>query len=138
MLQVCVNRIAIFVKHSLTKASSAQYDIEMKNPLNRNPNPLPLFMHANLLKHRERVPRSTSSDPFTVVKRFSNDLADARALDNVRMWVYGSEGMCIDLELSLEADGESIITEPFPDAYDGRFRGFTTIYRRYGGKDGGW
>lgn len=97
-------------------------------------------MHANLLKHRERMPSAPDkmTNPFAVVKRFSNDLAEARSLDSVRMWVYGSAGMCIELEVSLAASGESIITEPFPDVYDGKFRDFTTIYRRYGGKDGGW
>lgn len=96
-------------------------------------------MHANLLKHRERMPGSArGTSPFAVVKRFSNDLAKSRSLDNVRMWVYRSMGMCIELELSSDADGETIVTEPFPVAYEGKFRDFASVYRRYGGKDGGW
>jgi alpha 1,2-mannosyltransferase len=135
MLQVSVDSIDTFIKHSsLNKAWLAQYDIEPTSPL-------PLFMHANLLKHRERMPASapdSATSPFAVVKRFSNDLAEERSLDNVRMWVYQSAGMCIELELSLDADGEIIVTEPFPEVYGGKFRNFVSTYQRYGGKDGGW
>jgi len=116
-----------------------QYDIE---PMSSLQHPFPLFMHANLLKHRQRMPAPTSGNttgPFTLLKRFSDDLAGARSLDNARMWVYRNSGMCIELELSPPVThGGYVITERFPDVYDGRFRNFTTMYRRYGGKDGGW
>jgi len=99
-------------------------------------------MHANLLKHRQRMPAPTSGNttgPFTLLKRFSDDLAGARSLDNAKMWVYRNSGMCIELELSPPiTQAEYVIIERFPNVYDGRFRDFTTMYRRYGGKDGGW
>jgi len=116
-----------------------QYDIE---PISSLKHPFPLFMHANLLKHRQRMPAPASgntTDPFMLLKRFSDDLADARSLDNAKMWVYRNSGMCIELELSPPVThGEYVTIERFTDVYDGRFRDFTAMYQRYGGRDGGW
>lgn len=64
--------------------------------------PKPLFVHANLLKHRNRVnaPSIASlsiGSPFTIIKRASNIDAYAPSLGAARMWVYGNEGSCLDV-----------------------------------------
>ena len=104
-----------------------------------------MFVHANLLKHRKRFQQHNGggrpTDPFPVVKRASNDLAHAQSLDGARMWVYQDQkfSMCVDLELPTDPhDGNEVIEEEFEEAYDGAFRGFTKMYRKHGGRDGGW
>ena len=103
--------------------------------------PLPLFVHANLLKHRNYVPRAGA---FQTIKRAALDLANLTSLDAARMWVYQSGGMCVDVELEEAKPGEvadeiqRVVEERWDQVYEGAFSGFSDMYHRHGGKGGGW
>jgi len=104
--------------------------------------PLPLFVHANLLKHRNYVP---GSGAFQTIKRAAFDGANLPSLDAARMWVYQSGGMCVDVEVQEQAtpggtaDGvQRVVEERWDQVYEGAFAGFADMYRRHGGKGGGW
>lgn len=135
-----------------------QYDITTpSDPLDH---PRPLFVHANLLKHRKRVPLSDldtnqtavgAPSPFSIIKRAANDISYADTLDEARMWVYMKHGMCVDLVVNsppretthfyLEATGPNhVVEERLDEVHGGVFADFTNMYRRHGGRveGGGW
>lgn len=121
-----------------------QYDIV--EPEGRG-HPLPLFVHANLLKHLGSLAPSGTASAFTIIKRAVDDMANARSLDAVRAYVYNTHGMCTDMEVYEDeskkgkggAGGQTIIEEDFETAYEGRFaKWYEQVYAKYGGKKGGW
>lgn len=125
--------------------------------------PKPLFVHANLLKHRNRVnvpsvKSLTIGSPFTIIKRASNIDAAAPSLGAARMWVYGNEGSCLDVGVRQDIlaevlknpmnstmsrgrhidDGQHVIEERFSEIHGAAFKDFDRMYRAQGGRDGGW
>lgn len=127
--------------------------------------PRPLFVHANLLKHRNRVNKPSIASlsvgsPFTIIKRASNIDAYAPSLGAARMWVYGNEGSCLDVGVRQDIladilmsqnnatqsgstamvidDGQHVIEERFAEIHNGAFKNFDRMYRAQGGRDGGW
>lgn len=125
-----------------------QYDIAQDPTHTRsndisNPHPLPLFIHANLLKHRSQgyaySPSSDDDTPFAIIKRLSDDVTESETLEAGRMWVYNHHGMCVDVEMRPEnrnegaGRGVGIVEERFEDAYHGAFRNFTMLYLKHGG-----
>lgn len=121
-----------------------QYDLV--SPSSFSSHPLPLFVHANLLKHLGSFVPPGSESPFSVIKRARDDVANSRALDTVRAFVYNTRGMCIDYEFYGDEakegqPGQRIVEEEMENAatYDGEFIGwYQDVYERYGGKKGGW
>ena len=108
--------------------------------------PLPLFVHANLLKHLGGMVPAGTASAFTIIKRATYDVANARSLDAVRAFVYNTHGMCTDMEVYEDelkkggnAAGQTIIEENFETAYEGRFaKWYEEVYAKHGGKKGGW
>ncbi|KAF8328664.1 mannosyltransferase putative-domain-containing protein [Cantharellus anzutake] len=120
-----------------------QYDLIDPPEAQATSHPTPLFVHGNLLKHMNLLP-SGGGSPFSVIKRFSTDVAKSRELDGAKMYVYNVHGMCIDLELLGEAavekggKGLKIVEEAFEEVYGGLLKRFSEIYYKHGGKGGGW
>ncbi|KAF8307448.1 hypothetical protein DL93DRAFT_2087974 [Clavulina sp. PMI_390] len=116
-----------------------QYDI-VESPTSGE-HPMPLFVHANLLKHLNRVPNFS---PFSVIKRAADDVAPSRTLDAVRAWVYNDgAGMCTDMEVYTDerggGTGQTLVEEDFESAYGGVFSGwYDNVYNKYGGRTNGW
>jgi alpha 1,2-mannosyltransferase len=117
-----------------------QYDIEK----NERGQYLPLFLHANLLKHRENRWESQGRRIFQTIKRISQDLSNEPSLDRVRAWVYHDRGMCVDImvkgadEDEVEAEGQNVVTERFEDVYGGVFKNVEEQWVKAGGKVGVW
>ncbi|KAF8318463.1 hypothetical protein DL93DRAFT_389925 [Clavulina sp. PMI_390] len=128
-----------------------QYDLTSQPSAHPNP----LFVHANLLKHRSELPSPSSNDglgPFSSIKRMSLDIASDHRLDDARMWVHNSRGLCLDLENVADPKGavnanrkewmltstNSVIEEKFANIAGKRWADFNEMYLRYGGKYGGW
>jgi alpha 1,2-mannosyltransferase len=122
-----------------------QYDIVEPE---RGGHPLPLFVHANLLKHLGGMVPAGTASAFTIIKRATDDVANARSLDAVRAYVYNTHGMCTDMEVYEDelkegkgggAGGQTVIEENFETAYEGRFaKWYEQVYAKHGGKKGGW
>ena len=116
-----------------------QYDIA-KNERGQH---LPLFVHANLLKHREGSDPGKTRRLFQTIKRASQDGANEPSLDRVRMWVYQDGGMCVDLDVGAARDNvvaqeQRVVREQFAEVYGGVFQDFEDRFFRHKGKVGGW
>lgn len=118
-----------------------QYDIEM----NKKGEYPPLFVHANLLKHRDIGWANKVTRLFRNIKRPSQDAASEPSLDRVTMWVYKTMGMCVDIKVD-PAQGnqvaagleQNVVMEYFDEAYDGAFKDFEEKWKAAGGKAGGF
>jgi alpha 1,2-mannosyltransferase len=117
-----------------------QYDIAK----NERGQYLPLFLHANLLKHRYTGWEAKGRRIFKTIKRASRDIANEPSLHRARMWVYTDAGMCVDLEVTVESDdkgeveAQKVITEQFDEVYGGVFKDVEVQWLQAGGKVGGW
>ncbi|KAF8588833.1 glycosyltransferase family 71 protein [Ramaria rubella] len=118
-----------------------QYDIAK----NERGQYLPLFLHANLVKHRYNSWQPKDRRLFQTIKRASQDDANEPSLDRARMWVYQDGGMCVDLAVDPASDNrvgagqeQKLMTEQFSVAYDGAFKDVEEQWIRAGGKQGGW
>ena len=89
----------------------------------------PLFLHANLLKHK---PPSIRGPVFTTIKRAAMDNVRDASLDFVTTSVRHSDGMCADLH------GEGVVEEQWETTFSSTLRDFEHLYLSYGGKYGGW
>ncbi|KAF8499359.1 mannosyltransferase putative-domain-containing protein [Gautieria morchelliformis] len=105
---------------------------------------LPLFLHANLLKHRYTAWEAKGRRIFKTIKRASQDIANEPSLDRARTWVYENAGMCVDLEVTVASDDEGgaqaqkVITEQFDEVYGGVFKDVEVQWIQAGGRVGGW
>lgn len=104
---------------------------------------LPLFLHANLLKHRYYGWGTEGRKIFQTIKRASQDIADEPSLRRMRTWVYDDSGMCVDIEVKATNVDEpeveqKVITEPFEEVYGGAFKDVEGQWLRAGGKVGSW
>lgn len=121
----------------------AQYDLA--DPATSSSHPSPLFVHANLLKHLNSG-FFANTNPFSIIKRPLDDVSNSRTLDNVRGFVYTTNGMCTDFELinnpkteDMGGETQRIIEENFEEVQDGKFNGwYDQVYKKHGGKTGGW
>ncbi|KAF8588834.1 glycosyltransferase family 71 protein [Ramaria rubella] len=117
-----------------------QYDIAK----NERGEYLPLFLHANLVKHRYSW-RLTKTPLFQTIKRASRDGSNEPSLDRTRVWAYEDWGWCVDLAVDATSDDKGeveqeqrLLTEQFSDAYSGVFKDVEEKWLRAGGKQGGW
>lgn len=114
-----------------------QNDI-LKNEQGQYP---PLFVHANLLKHRSLAWTYQTRTFFQSIKRFKYDNISERSLDRARVWVYDELGMCVDIRLddSQGNQGEQEITlEDFNEIFGEAFKDFENQWRDVGGSVGGF
>ena len=117
-----------------------QYDIAK----NERGQYLPLFLHANLLKHRYNRWESQGRRIFQTIKRANQDLSNEPSLERVRMWVYEEGGMCVDIEIKaarddeVEAGEQKVMTEQFEEVFGGVFKNVEEQWVQAGGRVGGW
>ncbi|KIJ51257.1 glycosyltransferase family 71 protein [Sphaerobolus stellatus SS14] len=118
-----------------------QYDIE-KNEYGEYP---PLFVHANLLKHRLKGWENRVDKLFKTIKRPSENSVQEPSLDRVTAWVYNAAGMCVDIKVDPAVDNrigagmeQRIVTEPFDQVYNGAFKDFERNWKKAGGRAGGF
>ena len=121
--------------------SMLQYDIQM----NKEGEYLPLFVHANLLKHHQATWMSKAEKVFWTIKRPSLDTASVPSLDRVSIWVYNQAGMCLDIKVDPATDNQvgagqeqRIVTERFDEVYGEIFKDFEARWRDAGGVIGGF
>ncbi|KAH8918658.1 glycosyltransferase family 71 protein [Atractiella rhizophila] len=96
---------------------------------------LPLFVHANLLKHT-----FLPSPFFKHVKRIRDDLVHQPNEDTLRrirneVWSPKRGGLCVDIWLTKEKEGETLI-EPWDEVFDGMLKGYERRWITAGGRAG--
>lgn len=100
---------------------------------------LPLFLHANLLKHRST---SRGKKIFRTIKRPRYDDASSSSLDAVKTWVSNVGGMCVDLaiETDVQTSGlkQEAIEEQFAEMNDGLFQDVEDRWLHAGGLVAAW
>lgn len=116
-----------------------QYDIAK----NERGQYLPLFLHANLLKHRYNPWEAKGRRIFQTIKRVSQDIANHPGLGRAKAWVYEDGGLCVDLEIIpaskdvVETGEQKVITEHFEEVHGGVFDNFEDQWLKAGGRVGG-
>ncbi|KAG9123912.1 hypothetical protein FRC07_013535, partial [Ceratobasidium sp. 392] len=98
------------------------------------PQPKPMFVHMNLLKHTSR-----SRPIFTTVQRAAIDRADSRTLDKTTVNVYTplGGGMCAEVLVDGPAPDQKLVEENWLEMEGGKFKQFEEMFFKHGGWGGG-
>ncbi|KAF8515331.1 mannosyltransferase putative-domain-containing protein [Hysterangium stoloniferum] len=120
----------VMLQHDIKQNSEGEY--------------LPLFLHANLLKHRYYSGQSANK-LFHIIKRPSHDDANEPSLNRVRIEVYDQGGMCVDMDVEAASGNrvgagweQKLTLERFEEVHGGMFKNFEDQWKLAGGQQGGW
>lgn len=112
-----------------------QYDISK----NENGHYLPLFLHANLLKHRSA---SRRTGIFRTIRRPRYDDASSPKLNAIKTWVSNMGGMCVNVDIDEDAVdpglNQEVIEEQFVELSGGLFQDVEDRWFHAGGLVPAW